>query len=79
MPYNDHNPPHFHAEYAGGEVLINIQMLRENSGSIPRRAHAMVIEWADQHRTELMVNRERARSAKPPAQLEPLEQVRGDR
>ncbi|MDR3557302.1 MAG: DUF4160 domain-containing protein [Syntrophobacteraceae bacterium] len=73
MYYNDHNPPHFHAEYTGGEVLINIQTLRVISGSISRRAHAMVIEWADQHRTELMANWERARRAEALVQIEPLE------
>lgn len=73
MHYNDHNPPHFHAEYAGGEALTDIQTLRVISGGIPRRAHAMVIEWADQHRTEPMVNWERARSARPLVQIEPLE------
>ena len=25
MFYSDHNPPHFHAEYAGNKALIDIQ------------------------------------------------------
>ena len=25
MYYNDHNPPHFHAEYAGHRALVDIQ------------------------------------------------------
>lgn len=25
MFYSDHNPPHFHAEYAGSKALIDIQ------------------------------------------------------
>ncbi|MHC1727422.1 MAG: DUF4160 domain-containing protein [Syntrophobacteraceae bacterium] len=73
MYYNDHSPPHFHAEYAGNEVLIDIQTLRVMSGNIPRRAHAMVIEWADQHRAELVINWERTRGGERLMQIEPLE------
>lgn len=73
MYYNDHNPPHFHAEYAGSEVLIDIQSLRVISGGISRRAHALVIEWADQRRLELMTNWERAREGEQLKQMEPLE------
>ena len=25
MFYSDHNPPHFHAEYAGNKALVDIQ------------------------------------------------------
>ena len=25
MFYSDHNPPHFHAEYAGNKALIDLQ------------------------------------------------------
>jgi hypothetical protein len=73
MYYNDHSPPHFHAEYAGSEALIEIETLRVISGKIPRRAHAMVIEWADAHRTELTANWEKARNGERLAQIEPLE------
>lgn len=27
MYYDDHNPPHFHVEYAGDEALISIDTL----------------------------------------------------
>jgi hypothetical protein len=73
MYYNDHSPPHFHAEYAGSEVLIDIQTLRAISGNILRRAHAMAIEWADRNRTELMANWERVRNGDRLMQIEPLE------
>ncbi|MGO9019109.1 MAG: DUF4160 domain-containing protein [Syntrophobacteraceae bacterium] len=73
MYYNDHSPPHFHAEYAGGEVLIEIQTLRILSGSISRRAHALVIEWADLHRDELSANWQRARYGEVLLPIESLE------
>jgi hypothetical protein len=42
--YNDHAPPHFHAEYAGHEALYVIGSLDILRGCLPRRAHAMVME-----------------------------------
>jgi hypothetical protein len=35
-------------------VLINIQTLEVMKGSFPRRAMVMVLEWANEHRDELM-------------------------
>lgn len=38
MYYDDHNPPHFHAEYAGDEALITIDTLDVMAGELPSRA-----------------------------------------
>jgi hypothetical protein len=46
MFYRDHNPPHFHAEYAEYEALIDIQKLELWSGYLPPRVLGLVIEWA---------------------------------
>jgi len=70
--YNDHRPPHFHAEYGGNEALYEIETLRVYRGRLPRRVHAMVIEWADLHRAELMRNWERARDGLPLVNIKPL-------
>jgi hypothetical protein len=35
MYYDDHNPPHFHAEYAGDEALITIDTLDVMAGELP--------------------------------------------
>ena len=53
MFWNDHAPPHFHALYAECEVLIDIHTLEVVRGSMPRRALALVLEWAFQHRQDL--------------------------
>ncbi len=53
MFYNDHQPPHFHAEYAGSEALLLIESLEIYRGELPRRALALVLEWAALHRDEL--------------------------
>lgn len=53
MYWGDHAPPHFHALYAEYEVLINIQTLEIIQGTMPRRALALILEWASLHRKEL--------------------------
>jgi hypothetical protein len=73
MYYNDHAPPHFHAEYAGSEALFEIETLRIYAGNLPRRAHNLVIEWADLNRAELFANWERARQGEPLLEIAPLD------
>lgn len=54
MYWNDHAPPHFHVEYGEHRALYSIQTLELFKGALPRRAHALVLEWAAMHRIELM-------------------------
>ena len=54
MFYNDHAPPHFHATYAEFEILVNIKTLEILEGKMPRRALALVLEWASMYRNELL-------------------------
>lgn len=42
----DHNPPHFHAYFAGEEELIIIQSGLTYIGKIPIKKRKKVIEWA---------------------------------
>ena len=44
--YDDHNPPHFHAEYGEYEVLVSINTLALIGGRLPARALGMATEWA---------------------------------
>ena len=73
MYYNDHMPPHFHAEYGEHEAIYHIDTLVVPRGGLPRRAHALVMEWASLHRTELKEDWELARSEKPLVEIEGLE------
>jgi hypothetical protein len=73
MYHNDHPPPHFHAEYAEHEAVYVIETLELRRGGIPRRAHALVLEWAAMNRAALMRNWQQARAGRPLAMLEPLE------
>lgn len=73
MFWGDHAPPHFHALYAEHEVLININTLEVMRGKMPRRALALVLEWASQHRAELLEDWELCEQSKTPKQISPLE------
>ena len=73
MYYNDHAPPHFHARYGEYEATFSIDTLAVLEGSLPRRAGALVLEWASQHREELVRDWELARQALPLQAIPPLE------
>ncbi|MGH7496352.1 MAG: DUF4160 domain-containing protein [bacterium] len=73
MYFNEHSPPHFHAEYAGNEALYEIETLRIYAGKLPRRVHNLVMEWADLHRVELTENWERARRGESLIDIEALD------
>jgi len=55
MYFDDHEPPHFHAYYGGAAVRIAIDSLGVIDGGLPRRALALVIEWAFARRHEPLV------------------------
>ena len=71
--YNDHLPPHFHAEYGEHEAVYEIDTLDILRGELPRRAHALVVEWATSHRAELRANWSRAREKLVLQKIEPLD------
>ena len=54
--YNDHNPPHFHAEYNGEEACFEIATLKRIDGALPPRICGYVVEWALLHQSELQNN-----------------------
>ena len=56
MYYDDHNPPHFHASYAGFDALIDIRRGCVMSGSLPGRQLKFVLAWTELHKDELMQN-----------------------
>lgn len=73
MYYNDHAPPHFHAKYGESEATFIIDTLAVLSGSLPRRAAALVLEWASLHREHLASNWDKARQGVPLDLIEPLD------
>ncbi len=71
--YNDHAPPHFHALYAEHEAAFIIDTLGIQFGSLPRRARALVLEWASLHRIELQIDWDLARQGLPLRRIDPLD------
>lgn len=72
MFWQDHAPPHLHALYGEYEALIDLRDLGILRGSLPRRALALVREWASEHREELMEDWERCSLLQSPLPIEPL-------
>jgi hypothetical protein len=72
MNYNDHNPPHFHAEYQSYEIIVDINT-GSVTGKMPRRAINLIWSWLDEHRNELLENWEMAKKRQPLKQIDPLE------
>ena len=72
MYYDDHNPPHFHAEYAGNKALVDIQDGYVIAGALPNRQLKYVLAWAEMHKDELMQNWELAKSAQSLNPIAPL-------
>jgi hypothetical protein len=72
MYFGDHEPPHFHAEYGGDEMVVGIKTLAVIQGRLSPRAMGMVLEWAALHQTELMADWQLAKSALAPRRIAPL-------
>jgi hypothetical protein len=53
MYFNEHNPPHFHAEYNEFKVAISIETLGIMEGKMPSKALSLVIEWAARTSTRI--------------------------
>ena len=72
MLYDDHNPPHFHAEYGDYKVVIEISD-GIIEGKFPRRALNSVLEWYSLHKDELIENWKLASQHIPLNSILPLE------
>ena len=73
MYYDDHNPPHFHASYGEYNAEISINDLAVMQGNLPSRVLGLVIEWASQHKDELLANWTRIEKGVTIENIEPLD------
>ncbi len=73
MFFDDHAPPHFHAEYQGQEALVGFDG-RIIQGEIKSpTARKLIKQWAQIHRAELEANWRRAQKLQPLDNIAPLE------
>ena len=72
MYWNDHAPPHFHVEYGEYRAQYLIEPLQLLRGSLPRRADALVLEWAKMHGAELLEDWQLCELKQHPKKILPL-------
>lgn len=72
MFYDDHNPPHFHAEYQGEMAVFDFRgnILRGNISS--RTAVKLIREWVDLRQSELEGNWKAMQAGKEFSKIDPL-------
>jgi hypothetical protein len=72
MYFKEHAPPHFHAKYGNQRAAFSISDLRLIEGKLPQRIVSLVLEWAFQHREELLENWNRVQQREEIHKIEPL-------
>ena len=72
MYYDEHNPPHLHAEYQGRKVLVDFRGKIMKGDLRSGTALRLVRDWIDLHVDELNENWELARGGKDIKQIAPL-------
>lgn len=60
MFYNEHNPPHFYANYGEYKIVVNLddELIK---GFMIKRALNLIFEWMDTHKEELRMNWEKCK------------------
>jgi hypothetical protein len=72
MYWRDHVPPHFHAKYQDQEIAVEIETGRIE-GRMGPKAAALVQEWRELHKAELLADWERAEQKRSLQRISPLE------
>ncbi len=72
MRYENHNPPHFHAEYNGDKALVDIINARVIKGVLPAKQLKLILAWCVLHQDELMQNWELSKDGLPLNPVAPL-------
>ena len=72
MYFDDHDPPHFHAEYQGETAIVALDGTII-VGELPRTARRLVKEWAQMRQNELLADWRKAKNLEPLEQIAPLE------
>ena len=72
MFFDDHAPPHFHAQYAEFKASITIETLELLEGQLPRRALELVLDWAELHKIELLEDWKLCQMKNSPKKIDPL-------
>jgi hypothetical protein len=70
--HDDHNPPHFHVEYAEKRAVVEIATGRVLAGNLPARVRQLVEEWRRLHLRCLRAAWQEAQQGRQPRRIQPL-------
>ncbi len=56
MYWQEHNPPHFHAEFNGLRAEVDINNAVILRGALPLKPLKLVLAWCELHKDELLHN-----------------------
>ena len=73
MYFDDHAPPHFHAEHAGQDALVDFTGRIIEGEIASGTARKLIKEWAGLHRFELEANWRRAKKLQSLENIAPLD------
>ena len=73
MFYDDHNPPHFHADYQGAQAIFDLKGNIIKGSLKSRTATKLVREWVDLHCDEIEQDWDLAKADKELFKIEPLD------
>jgi len=73
MFFDDHAPPHFHAEYQGEQATFDFSGQIVVGSIRSATARKLIRQWARLHASELKANWNQAKNLQPLNQIPPLE------
>lgn len=72
MNFREHGVAHFHVRYNEYQGVFSIQTLELLEGTLPKRIISLVLEWAFDHKEELLKNWNLAKEQQPLDKIDPL-------
>ena len=72
MYWDEHAPPYFHAIYGEFKATVDIRSLQIAEGNLPRRAIQLVLDWAELHQAELLLDWDLCQVKQMPKPIDPL-------
>lgn len=72
MFHDDHNPPHFHVEYAEHRAIVDIASGRVLAGKLPTRVRRLVEDWRGMNVGQLKRAWAQAQAGQQPRRIAPL-------
>ncbi len=73
MFFEEHNPPHIHAEHQGNKAVFDLDGNITRGNIKSRTAIRLVREWIDLHVAELKVDWELAQAGREIKKIDPLD------